>query len=279
MSDKNNESERGAEAEDILVRMRGVRFAFGERSIIDGMDIDIPRGKITTIMGPSGTGKTTLLRLIGGQWRPSAGSVEVDGVDVHRVGRAGLYRLRKRMGMLFQSGALFTHLNVFDNVAFPLREHTALSESMIRHLVLMKLEAVGLRGARGLMPAELSGGMSRRVALARAIALDPMMIMYDEPFTGQDPITVGVIMQLIRLLNDSLGLTSVIVSHDVQEVSAISDRLYMISGGKVIEHGTPQMLSQSQSRWVQQFLKGQPDGPVPFDFPAPDYAEDLMGAV
>lgn len=263
--------------QDILVRIRGVRFGFGKRRIIDGVDIDIPRGKITTIMGPSGTGKTTLLRLIGGQWRPESGSIHVDGVDVHRVRRRELYELRKRIGMLFQSGALFTHLSVYDNVAFPLREHTALSESLIRHLVLMKLEAVGLRGARELMPAELSGGMARRVALARAIALDPMMIMYDEPFTGQDPITVGVIMQLIRLLNDSLGLTSIIVSHDVAEVSAISDQLYMISGGKVIGHGTPEALGRSESEWVQQFLKGMPDGPVPFDYPAPDYQTDFLG--
>ena len=265
-------------SEDSLVRIRDVRFGFGKRRIIDGVDIDIARGKITTIMGPSGTGKTTLLRLIGGQWRPQSGTIHVDGVDVHRARRNQLYELRKRMGMLFQSGALFTHLSVFDNVAFPLREHTRLSESLVRHLVLMKLEAVGLRGARGLMPAELSGGMARRVALARAIALDPMMIMYDEPFTGQDPITVGVIMQLIRLLNDSLGLTSIIVSHDVAEVSAISDQLYMISGGKVIEHGTPEALGNSGSEWVQQFLKGLPDGPVPFDYPAPDFKTDLLGA-
>ncbi len=263
---------------DILVKMRGLRFGFGSRVIIDGMDIDIPRGKVTTIMGPSGTGKTTLLRLIGGQWRPSAGTVEVDGINVHAVHRKELYQLRQRMGMLFQSGALFTHLSVFENVAFPLREHTRLNESMIRHLVLMKLQAVGLRGARDLMPAELSGGMARRVALARAIALDPMMIMYDEPFTGQDPITVGVIMQLIRLLNDSMGLTSIIVSHDVAEVSAISDQIYMISGGKVVEHGAPQGLRDSSSEWVQQFLHGLPDGPVPFDYPAPDYAADLLGS-
>ncbi len=271
-------SHNKAADDDILVRIRDVRFGFGRRRIIDGVDIDIPRGKITTIMGPSGTGKTTLLRLIGGQWRPESGSIHVDGLDVHKTGRRELYELRKRIGMLFQSGALFTHLSVYDNVAFPLREHTALSESLIRHLVLMKLEAVGLRGARELMPAELSGGMARRVALARAIALDPMMIMYDEPFTGQDPITVGVIMQLIRLLNDSLGLTSIIVSHDVAEVSAISDQLYMISGGKVIGHGTPEALGHSDSEWVQQFLNGMPDGPVPFDYPAPDYKVDFLGA-
>lgn len=274
MTDNNTNQD----SDDTLVRIRDLRFGFGKRRIIDGVDIDIPRGKITTIMGPSGTGKTTLLRLIGGQWRPQGGTVHVDGVNVHRVRRRELYELRKRIGMLFQSGALFTHLSVFDNVAFPLREHTRLSEALVRHLVLMKLEAVGLRGARGLMPAELSGGMARRVALARAIALDPMMIMYDEPFTGQDPITVGVIMQLIRLLNDSLGLTSIIVSHDVAEVSAISDQLYMLSGGKVIGHGTPDALRESQSEWVQQFLNGMPDGPVPFDYPAPDFETDLLGA-
>jgi phospholipid/cholesterol/gamma-HCH transport system ATP-binding protein len=261
---------------DVLVRLHRLEFGFGTRAIIKGMDIDIPRGKVTTIMGPSGTGKTTLLRLIGGQWRPTAGTVHVDGQNVHALRRPDLYRLRKRMGMLFQSGALFTHLSVFENVAFPLREHTALPEPVIRHLVLMKLQAVGLRGARDLMPAELSGGMSRRVALARAIALDPMMIMYDEPFTGQDPITVGVIMQLIRLLNDSLGITSIIVSHDVQEVSAISDLIYMISEGKVVENGTPADLGRSSTQWVQQFLHGLPDGPVPFQYPAPDYLDDLF---
>jgi len=272
-----NQNDNNTHGDDILVKMRGLHFGFGSRVIIDGMDIDIPRGKVTTIMGPSGTGKTTLLRLIGGQWRPSAGSVEVDGVNVHAVGRKELYRLRKRMGMMFQSGALFTHLSVFENVAYPLREHTRLSESMLRHLVLMKLQAVGLRGARDLMPAELSGGMARRVALARAVALDPMMIMYDEPFTGQDPITVGVIMQLIRLLNDSMGLTSIIVSHDVAEVSAISDQIYMISEGKVVEHGAPQSLRDSSSEWVQQFMHGLPDGPAPFHYPAPEYAADLLG--
>lgn len=272
-----NQNDNNTHGDDILVKMRGLHFGFGSRVIIGGMDIDIPRGKVTTIMGPSGTGKTTLLRLIGGQWRPSAGSVEVDGVNVHAVGRKELYRLRQRMGMMFQSGALFTHLSVFENVAYPLREHTRLSESMLRHLVLMKLQAVGLRGARDLMPAELSGGMARRVALARAVALDPMMVMYDEPFTGQDPITVGVIMQLIRLLNDSMGLTSIIVSHDVAEVSAISDQIYMISEGKVVEHGAPQSLRDSSSEWVQQFMHGLPDGPAPFHYPAPEYAADLLG--
>ncbi len=262
---------------DDLVILEGVRFSHGPRRILDGIDIRIRRGSVTTIMGPSGTGKTTLLRLIGGQLRPQAGRVVVDGEEVPKLSRERLFELRKRMGMMFQSGALFNDLNVFENVAFPLREHTALPESMIRDLVLMKLHAVGLRGARDLMPSELSGGMARRVALARAIALDPMMIMYDEPFTGQDPITVGVIMQLIRRLNDALGLTSIIVSHDVAEVSAISDHLYVISEGKVLDHGSPHDLERSPSAWVQQFLHGRPDGPIPFHYPAPDYAEDLLG--
>lgn len=259
-----------------LVRIRGLRFSRGDRVIFDGVDLDIPRGKVTAIMGPSGTGKTTLLRLIGGQLRPSAGTVEVDGQEVPKLSTGGLYRLRKRMGMLFQSGALLTDLSVFENVAFPLREHTRLPESIIRDLVLMKLQAVGLRGARDLMPSQLSGGMARRVALARAIALDPMMIMYDEPFTGQDPISLGVLVKLIRLLNDALGLTSVIVSHDVRETAAISDYIYVLSGGKVVGQGTPEALGRTDSEWVRQFMGGLPDGPVPFHYPAPDYAADLM---
>jgi len=274
MSTEMDDRDRG----DALVRIRDVHFSRGSRSILEGVDIDIPRGKVTTIMGPSGCGKTTLLKLIGGQLHPRSGTILVDGEDVNAVDLDGLYRLRKRMGMLFQSGALFTHLSVFENVAFPLREHTELPESMIRTLVLMKLQAVGLRGARDLMPAELSGGMGRRVALARAIALDPMMIMYDEPFTGQDPITVGVIMQLIRMLNDSLGLTSIIVSHDVQEVCAISDRLYMISDGKVVEQGSPQQMRESESEWVRQFMHATPDGPVPFHYPAEQYSVDMFEA-
>ncbi len=260
----------------MLVRINDLHYARGTRKILKGINIDIPRGKITTIMGPSGCGKTTLLRLIGGQLRPSQGGVTIADQNVHALNNTDLYQLRKRMGMLFQSGALFTHLSVFENVAFPLREHTNLSESLIRALVLMKLQAVGLRGARRLMPAELSGGMARRVALARAIALDPMIMMYDEPFTGQDPITVGVIMQLIRLLNDSLGMTSIIVSHDVQEVCAISDRLYMISDGYVVGEGGPDQLKQSDSGWVRQFMNALPDGPVPFHYPAPSYAQDLL---
>lgn len=260
-----------------LVVIRNLSFAYGERVIFDDLDLDFMRGKVTAIMGPSGTGKTTLLRMIGGQSRPKAGKITVDGNDILSLSHRDLYELRKRMGLLFQSGALFTALNVFDNVAFPLREHTRLPESMIRDLVLLKLQAVGLRGAQQMMPSELSGGMSRRVAMARALALDPMMIMYDEPFTGQDPITVGVIMKLIRMLNDSLGLTSIIVSHDVQEVSAISDYVYMLSGGKIIGQGAPDELARSDSPWVRQFFDAQPDGPVPFHFPATDLAEDLLG--
>ena len=261
---------------DDVVELQDVSFAWGERVVLDGIDIRIPRGKITTIMGPSGTGKTTVLRLIGGQLAPQSGRVVVDGEDLSRLDRGELFELRKRMGMMFQSGALFSDLNVFENVAFPLREHTDVPEAMIRDLVLLKLEAVGLRGARHLKPTELSGGMARRVALARAIALDPMMIMYDEPFTGQDPVTVGVIMQLIRRLNDIMGLTTIIVSHDVQEVSEISDHLYVISDGRVVESGTPEALGRSQSPWVQQFLHGEPDGPIPFHYPAPDFGEELL---
>ncbi|MDT8388042.1 MAG: ATP-binding cassette domain-containing protein [Thiogranum sp.] len=261
---------------EALIRIRGLRYARGAHVIFDGVDLDIPRGKVTAIMGPSGTGKTTLLRLIGGQLYPDAGSIQVDGQEVPALNRSQLYELRQRMGMLFQSGALLTDLNVYDNVAFPLREHTALPESMIRDLVLMKLHAVGLRGAIDLMPAELSGGMARRVALARAIALDPTMIMYDEPFTGQDPISKGALVQLIRLLNDALGLSSIVVSHDVAETAAISDYVYLISGGKVIGHGTPDAIRDSESEWVRQFMDGLPDGPVPFHYPAPDYADDLL---
>lgn len=265
-------------AEDALVRVRGLSFAHGSRVIYDNIDLDIPRGRVTAIMGPSGTGKTTLLRLIGGQWRPNAGSVEVDGILVHRQSRRELFEFRKRLGMLFQSGALLTDLSVFENVAFPLREHTALPESMIRDLVLMKLEAVGLRGAHALAPHELSGGMARRVALARAVALDPMMVMYDEPFTGQDPISMGVLMRLIRRLNDALGLTSIVVSHDVGEVLSISDHVYVVSGGKVVASGSPDDIRDAGSDWVRQFVQGLPDGPVPFHYKAESYEQALLGA-
>ncbi len=259
-----------------LVSVQNLSFSRGKKKIFDDISLEFERGKITAIMGPSGTGKTTLLKLIGGQLFPEQGTVIVDGNNVHRLRRAELYELRKRMGMLFQSGALLTDMNVFDNVAFPLREHTHLPESMIRTLVLMKLQAVGLRGARQLMPNELSGGMARRIALARAIALDPMMIMYDEPFTGQDPISKGALVQLIQSLNNILGLTSIIVSHDVQETAAIADYIYVLSEGKIVGQGTPKEIEQSPSEWVQQFMNGAPDGPVHFHYPAKDYVDDLL---
>ena len=260
-----------------MVAVRDLHFTRGSRLIFDGVDVDIERGKITAIMGPSGTGKTTLLKLIAGQLKPDSGTVTVDGLDVHRLSRDRLFDLRKRvMGMLFQSGALLTDLDVFENVAFPVREHTNLTEAMIRNLVFMKLESVGLRGARDLFPRELSGGMARRVALARAIVLDPMMVMYDEPFSGQDPISMGVLVQLIRRLNDALNLTSIIVSHDVPETASIADYIYVLSGGKVVGEGTPQDLGRSKSQWVTQFMHGQADGPVPFHYPARGYLDDLI---
>ena len=265
------------QSEPLLVKIRNLVYRRGDRVILDGVDLDVRRGSVTTILGPSGTGKTTLLRLIGAQLQPAAGTVEFDGQDVHSVSGRQLYDLRKRMGMLFQSGALFTDLSVFENVAFPLREHLDLPESVLRALVLLKLQAVGLRGAHALLPAELSGGMARRVALARAVALDPMMVMYDEPFTGQDPITKGVLTKLIRRLNDALGLTSIVVTHDVSEAAAISDQLYLIADGRVVETGAPEQIAGSRSEWVRQFMDGLPDGPVPFHYPAPDLRQDLLG--
>lgn len=263
--------------EEIIVSVSNLSFSRGDRKIFDQVDLEIRRGKITAIMGPSGTGKTTLLKLIGGQLRPDRGRITFDGAVVHGLSHGDLYALRRRMGMLFQTGALLTDLNVFDNVAFPIREHTRLPESMIRTLVLMKLEAVGLRGARELMPAQLSGGMARRVALARAIALDPTMIMYDEPFTGQDPISLGVLVKLIRDLNRSLGLTSVLVSHDVYETTSIADYIYLISEGQVVARGTPEEIERSASNYVGQFIHGLADGPVPFHYPAAcGYAADLL---
>ena len=261
---------------EAVVEIRDLRFAHGDRLIFDGVDLDIRPGCVTAIMGPSGTGKTTLLKLIGGQLRPLSGSIRVFGKEVPTLARPQLYRLRKQIGMLFQSGALLTDLNVFDNVAYPIREHTRLPAKLVRDLVLMKLEAVGLRGAASLMPAQLSGGMARRVALARAIALDPMMVMYDEPFTGQDPISKGVLVKLIRELNDALQLTSVVVSHDVNDTCAIADYAYLLSRGKVVEHGEPATLQKSSSEWSQQFINGLPDGPVPFHYPAPPFREDLL---
>ncbi|WP_295454778.1 ATP-binding cassette domain-containing protein [uncultured Thiodictyon sp.] len=273
VSDPVTESATGS---DCLVRIRGLSFSRGAQVIFDQVDLDIRRGAVTAVMGPSGTGKTTLLKLISGQLRPDAGSIEVDGEPVETLGRSALYQLRRRMGMLFQSGALLTDLNVFDNVAYPLREHTKLNPAMVRKLVLLKLEAVGLRGARDLMPSALSGGMARRVALARAIALDPMMILYDEPFTGQDPISMGVLVTLIRQLNDASGLTSIVVSHDVCETASIADYIYVISNGQVMAQGTPAEIAAERSAWVRQFMDGLPDGPVHFQYPAPSLADDLL---
>ena len=260
-----------------IVEIRGVHFARGARTILNDMSLTIPRGKVTVIMGGSGCGKTTLLNLIGGRLRPDRGQVLVDGLSVPSLNKKALYALRKRMGMLFQTGALLTDLNAFENVAFPLREHTRLPEALLRHVVLMKLETVGLRGARDLMPAELSGGMARRVALARTIVMEPMMIMYDEPFTGLDPISKGVIAKLIRELNDALGITSIVVSHDVVDTLAISDYGYLLGGGHILAQGTPQALQQSTAADVRQFMAGLPDGPVPYTYPARPYVEDLFG--
>ncbi len=263
--------------DDQCVEVRQLRFVRGSRMIFDQIDFQVQRGKITAIMGPSGSGKTTLLQLMGGQLKPDSGSIWIEGQNLANVSRQELYKIRKKIGVLFQSGALFSDLSVFENVAFPLREHSQLPESMIRDLVLMKLEAVGLRGTHTRMPAELSGGMARRVALARTIALDPALIMFDEPFAGQDPISMGVLVQLIRLLNKALQMTTIIVSHDVQETMSIADYIYLIANGRVVSAGTPEALRDSSDPWVQQFIKGLPDGPVPFHYPASSYAEDLLG--
>lgn len=259
----------------IMVSVRGLCFSRGSKVIFDHLDLDIPRGKVTAIMGPSGTGKTTLLHCIGGQVLTKQGSVEVEGVDIAKLSRKELYKLRRRMGMVFQEGALFTDLNVFENVAFALRAHTNLPEDMLRNLVLMKLQAVGLRGAAKLNTSQLSGGMSRRVALARAIALDPDLIMYDEPFTGQDPITRGVLLKLVRQINDSLGLTSILVTHDVKEAIKIADHVYVLSEGKVIGQGSPLEILHQEEPAIKQFMHGLPDGVVPFDYPAKNYGEEL----
>lgn len=261
--------------DDNLIAIKDVSFAYGSRPILEGINMMIPRGKVVAIMGISGSGKTTLLRLISGTVKPGKGEVRVAGVSVPDLDRDGLYRLRRRMGMLFQFGALFTDMSVFDNVAFQIREHTDLPERIVRDLVLMKLDAVGLRGAHKLMPAELSGGMARRVALARAIALDPMLIMYDEPFTGLDPISLGVIANLVRRLNDALGATSIVVTHDVQEALDLVDYVYYLSDGKIVAHGTPEAMRASTEPLVRQFVYGEPDGPVPFQYPSRAYAEDL----
>ncbi|MBK6637661.1 MAG: ABC transporter ATP-binding protein [Rhodocyclaceae bacterium] len=239
----------------------------------------IPRGKVVAIMGSSGCGKTTTLRLIGGQLKPTSGSVTVDGQVVHQLDADSMYAMRRKLGMLFQFGALFTDMTVFENVAFQMREHTNLPEAMIRDLVLMKLHAVGLRGAHALMPTELSGGMARRVALARAIALDPMLIMYDEPFAGLDPISLSIVGELIRKLNDALGASSIVVTHDVQESLKIVDYVYFVSEGKIVAEGTAEEIRKSKTPYVHQFVWGEADGPVPFHYPATSYAEELMGTV
>lgn len=259
-----------------LVRINNMSFARGDRPIYEGISLTIPQGKTTAIMGPSGIGKTTLLKLIGGQLRPQSGDILFKGESIPGMSRRRLFEVRQQMSMLFQSGALFTDMTVFENVAFPLREHTRLSEALIRTVVLMKLQAVGLRGAAQMMPSELSGGMARRAALARAIALDPELIMYDEPFAGQDPISMGVIVKLIKELNDALNLTSVVVTHDVAEVMSIADYVYILADKRVIGEGTPEQIQNHESELVQQFLRGEADGPVPFHYPARSLQQEFL---
>lgn len=258
-----------------LVEIRALHFGYGDRQILSALDMDFPRGKVIAVMGGSGSGKTTILRLIGGQLMPQAGSVTVGGKPVDASDTAAIYALRRKMGMLFQHGALFTDMSVFENVAFPLREHVDLPEEQIRDLVLMKLHAVGLRNAADLKPSEISGGMARRVALARAIALDPELIMYDEPFAGLDPISMGMTANLIRKLNDALGSTSILVSHDVHESFAIADYVYFLSKGTIVAHGTPTAMRASDDPYVRQFVNAEPDGPVPFHYPGSSLAQDL----
>ena len=260
-----------------LVSVDNLRFLRGDRVIYDDISLTIEKGKITAIMGPSGIGKTTLMKLIGGQLRPDAGDIRYAGESIPQMSRRQLYQTRKKMSMLFQSGALFTDISVFDNVAFALREHTQLNEDIIQTLVYLKLEAVGLRGAADLMPSELSGGMARRAALARAIALDPELIMYDEPFAGQDPISMGVLVKLIKALSSALDLTSIVVTHDVSEVLDIADYVYILANQKIIGEGTPAQIKASDSALVQQFLQGEADGPVPFHFPAENLHDTLLG--
>jgi phospholipid/cholesterol/gamma-HCH transport system ATP-binding protein len=258
-----------------LVELRNLTFGYGERAILDNISLTVPRGKVTALMGASGGGKTTVLRLIGGQIRGQSGQTLFDGRDVTTMASKALYEARRRMGMLFQFGALFTDMSVFDNVAFPLREHTRLPEAMVRDIVLMKLNAVGLRGARDLMPSELSGGMARRVALARAIALDPELVMYDEPFAGLDPISLGTAARLIRQLNDAMGLTSIVVSHDLDETFHIADQVIVLANGRIAAQGTPEEVRHSQDPLVHQFVNALPDGPVRFHHPGPALAEDF----
>lgn len=271
-----SETPNPTRADDAVVSLQDVIFSRSGRAILSGLTLHAERGRITAIMGGSGSGKTTILNLIGGRIYPDSGKVIVDGQSVPDLDTAALFALRKRMALLFQTGALFTDLSVFENVAFPIREHTKLPEELLRTVVLMKLETVGLRGARDLMPSELSGGMARRVALARAIAFEPMIIMYDEPFTGLDPISKGVIAKLIKELNETLGITSIVVSHDVAETCMISDYAYIVGAGRIIGEGDPKKLQHSKSEYVRQFMEGLPDGPVPYQHPAGDYVQDLM---
>jgi len=260
-----------------LIEIRDLKYSRGHRAIFDGLNLTIKRGEITALMGPSGTGKTTLLRLIPRQLIPEQGVIYVGGVDISTLNQTELYEMRQRFGMLFQNGALLTDLTVFENVAFPLREHTKLSNRLIRHIVLTKLHAVGLRGAADMLPAQLSGGMARRVALARAMVMDPDILIYDEPFVGLDPISLGVIVRLVRRLNDALGITSIVVSHDVEEISTVADRSFLLSDGKVAASGSPDELRTANSELVRQFMHGMADGPVAFHFQAPGYEEQLLG--
>ena len=265
--------------DDVLVRVRGLTTRFSGRAVFDGMDMDIPRGKVTAIMGPSGTGKTTLLKHITGQLDADEGELLVDGQDVAKLSREDLYVLRERIGYLFQNSALLTDFDVYENVAFPLRQHTRLPEELIRNIVLTKLQAVGLRGAAKLMPSELSGGMARRVALARAIVFDPMLILYDEPFVGLDPIALNQVLELIRTLNQTLGITSVVVAHELAAIKQVADQVILIANGKVVASGDPEHIADDGSPWTRQFFGGEADGPVPFHYPADDYAADLgLGA-
>ncbi len=265
------------DAADFLIEIHDLHYSRGSLQIFTGLNLSIRRCQITAIMGPSGTGKTTLLRLITRQLRPDRGTILIDGIDIATLNQKELYRLRRRFGMLFQNGALLTDLSVFENVAFPLREHTSLPNRLIRHVVLTKLHAVGLRGAADMMPAQLSGGMARRVALARAMVMDPDILIYDEPFVGLDPISMGVIVRLVRKMNDALGVSSILVSHDVQEIAAVADCSYLLSDGTVAASGSPDELSNAPSELVRQFMHGMADGPVAFHFDAPDYAEQLLG--
>ncbi|MDE2278749.1 MAG: ATP-binding cassette domain-containing protein [Xanthomonadaceae bacterium] len=264
-----------APSDDTLIRIRGLTTVLSGKKVFDALDMDIPRGKVTAIMGPSGTGKTTLLKHITGQMRGDAGQVQVDGKNVPELGREALYALREKIGYLFQNSALLTDFDVFENVAFPLRQHTRLPEVLIRNIVLTKLQAVGLRGAAQLAPSELSGGMARRVALARAIVFDPMLILYDEPFVGLDPIALNQVLKLIRTLNETLGITSVLVAHELDAIKQVADHIFLIANGKVVAQGDPKTIAGDGSPWTRQFFGGEADGPVPFQYPAGDYAEAL----